>query len=199
MAIKERTEILEQDKWDLTKLFKTVKDWEDAFETSKELVDDVVSYKGKIMESSDTLCNFYLAYDKMNRLVDKVYLYAKMECDTDTTNPEYKARKALVEKLVDDLLINISFCTPEILSADYSLVLKYIEENPKLNDFKFDLEKMFRYKEHTLSEAEEELISKANNALGTGRDVFYNFDNADIKLGSVIDDDGNEVEVTNSN
>ena len=199
MAIKERTEILEQDKWDLTKLFKTVKDWEDAFAESKELVDDVVAYKGKIMESSDTLCNFYLAYDKMNRLVDKVYLYAKMECDTDTTNPEYKARKALVEKLVDDLLINISFCTPEILSADYSLVLKYIEENPKLNDFKFDLEKMFRYKEHTLSEAEEELISKANNALGTGRDVFYNFDNADIKLGSVIDDDGNEVEVTNSN
>lgn len=199
MAIKERCEILEQDKWDLTKLFLTVKDWEDAFEESKKLVDEVVSYKGRIMESSDTLYKFYLAYDKMNRLTDKVYLYAKMECDTDTTNPSYKSRKALVEKLVEEVLIKISFCTPEMLSADYNTVLKYIEENPNLNEFKFDLEKMFRYKEHTLNEAEEEIISKANNALGTGREVFYNFDNADIKLGNIIDEEGNEVEVTNSN
>lgn len=199
MAIKNRCDIKTEDTWDLTKMFSSVEEWERALEEVPKLVDDVVAYKGRIMESSETLYNFYMSYDKMNRLSDKVYLYAKMECDTDTTDSNYKARKAKVEKLYEDVITKLSFCTPEILKADYALVLKYIEENEKLNEFKFDLEKTFRYKEHTLSETEEELITKACNALGTGHEVFYNFDNADIKLGMIKDEDGNEIEVTNSN
>lgn len=199
MAIKNRCDIKTEDTWDLTKMFSSIEEWEKALEEVPKLVNDVVAYKGRIMESSDTLYNFYMAYDKMNRLSDKVYLYAKMECDTDTTNPNYKARKAKVDKLFEDVITKLSFCTPEILKTDYELVLKYIKENDKLNDFKFDLEKTFRYKEHTLSESEEELVTKASNAFGTGHEVFYNFDNADIKLATIIDDDGNEVEVTNSN
>ena len=199
MAINNRHDIKLEDTWDLTKVFTSAEEWEKALKEVNKLVDDVISYKGKIMESSDTLYNFYVAYDKMNRLSDKVYLYAKMECDTDTTNHSYKARKAKVDKFFEDIISKLSFCTPEILKADYALVLQYIEENDKLNDFKFDLEKTFRYKAHTLSEQEEELITKASNALGTGSEVFYNFDNADIKLASIIDEDGNEVEVTNSN
>ena len=199
MAIKSRCDIKLEDTWDLTKIFPSINDWENALEEVKKLVDDVVSYKGKIMESSETLYNFYMAYDKMNRLSDKVYLYAKMECDTDTTNPTYKARKAKVDKFFEDIITKLSFCTPEILKSDYELVLKYIEENNLLNEFKFELEKMFRYKEHTLSETEEELITKASNTFGTGNEVFYNFDNADIRLGTINDEDGNEIEVTNSN
>lgn len=199
MAIKNRCDIKTEDTWDLTKMFSSIEEWEKALEEVPKLVDDVVAYKGRIMESSETLYNFYMSYDKMNRLSDKVYLYAKMECDTDTTDSNYKARKAKVEKLYEDVITKLSFCTPEILKADYALVLKYIEENEKLNEFKFDLEKTFRYKEHTLSETEEELITKACNALGTGHEVFYNFDNADIKLGMIKDEDGNEIEVTNSN
>ena len=199
MAINNRCDIKLEDTWDLTKIFANTAEWEKALEEVNKLVDDVVSYKGRIMESSATLYNFYVAYDKMNRLSDKVYLYAKMECDTDTTNSSYKARKAKVDKFFEDIITKLSFCTPEILKSDYELVLQYIEENDKLSDFKFDLEKTFRYKAHTLSEQEEELITKASNALGTGSEVFYNFDNADIKLASIVDEDGKEVEVTNSN
>lgn len=199
MAIKKRNEIDVVDTWDLENIFETPQAWEEALNEVPKLVDDVLTYKGRIMESNKTLYEFYKAYDKMNILSDKVYLYAKMQCDTDTTNAEYKARKAKAEKLFEDISTQLSYCTPEILSVDYELVLKYISENKDLEAFKFDLEKIFRYKEHTLSEQEEELISNACNALGTGSEVFYNFDNADMKLGKIIDENGDEVEVTNSN
>ncbi len=199
MTLKNRCDVDELDTWDLTKMFSTVEEWEKNLKEVYKLVDNVLTYKGHIMDNSTTLYEFYQAYDKMNRLSDKVYLYAKMQCDTDTSNSEYQARKAKVDKLFEDITTKLSFCTPEILSSDYELVLKYISENDLLKDFKFDLEKMFRYKEHTLNSNEEEIVANACNAFGTGSEVFYNFDNADIKLGSITNEDGELEEVTNSN
>lgn len=199
MTLKNRCDVDELDTWDLTKMFSTVEEWEKNLKEVYKLVDNVLTYKGHIMDNSTTLYEFYQAYDKMNRLSDKVYLYAKMQCDTDTSNSEYQARKAKVDKLFEDITTKLSFCTPEILSSDYELVLKYISENDLLKDFKFDLEKMFRYKEHTLNSNEEEIVANACNAFGTGSEVFYNFDNADIKLESITNEDGELEEVTNSN
>ena len=48
------------------------------------------------------------------------------------------------------------------ITAKQQEILEYIKENPKLEEFAFDLEKMFRYKDHTLSEKEEEIIKNKN-------------------------------------
>lgn len=199
MALQKREDVQENDKWDLTKIYATYEDWEKDIEKVFQTVKDVVSFKGRIMESSNTLYDFYMAYDKMNRLSDLVYLYARLLCDGDTTNTKYQKMKSRVEKMMEDISTELSFVSSEMLSVDYDTVLGYVKENPKLSEFSFDLEKMFRYKNHTLSEKEEEIITKAENAFGTGDEVFYNFDNADINLGKIINEDGEEEEVTNSN
>ena len=196
MALQKREDVKEVDKWDLTPMYTSYEDWEKDIQKVTESVKEVAAFKGRIMESSSTLYEFYLAYDKMNRISDLVYLYARLLCDGDTTNSEYQKMKSRVEKMMEDISTELSFVSSEMLSVDYSTVLEYTKENPKLEEFAFDLEKMFRYKEHTLSEKEEEIITKASNAFGTGDEVFYNFD---IHLGEITNEDGELEEVTNSN
>ncbi len=199
MALQKREDVKEIDKWDLTPMYSSYEDWEKDIEKVNESVKAVLAFKGRIMENSSTLYDFYLAYDKMNRLTDLVYLYARLLCDGDTTNSEYQKMKSRVEKMMEDISSELSFVSSEMLEVDYDTVLRYIKENSKLEEYAFDLEKMFRYKDHTLSEKEEEIITKATNAFGTGDEVFYNFDNADINLGKIINENGEEEEVTNSN
>ena len=199
MENKKRKEILEQDKWDLSKIFESEQDFLVAKEDVKNLLDKVVSFKGKILESSDTLYEFYKADEALSRLSEKVYMYAKLLSDSDTKNNDNKSLSMQVEKMFEDIYAQTSFIKTEFLSKDYDLVLKYISENEKLKEYAFNLEQIYRYKEHTLSEKEEKIIALASNAYGTGRDVFYNFNNADISLGTIHDEDGNEVELTNSN
>lgn len=199
MALIIRDEVSENDKWDLTPMYKTIEDWEKDINQAAIYVKEVVDFKGKIMSSSETLYDFYITYEKMNRFTDKLYIYARLLCDGDTTNSKYQAMKSTVEKLFEDISSELSFIVPEILSADYENVLEYIKQDSRLNEYAFDLEKIFRYKDHTLSEKEEEIITKASNVFGTGHDVFYNFDNADIYLGKIRNEDGIEEEVTNSN
>lgn len=199
MEYKSRAEVNEKDKWDLTNIFKTVEDAKEAIKKIPKLIDEVVKYKGNILKDSNSLLGFYKAYENMNREAEKVFMYAKLQADTDTKNNEYKEFSIKAEKMFEDIFSTTSFINAEILSADYELVKKYISENKELEEYAFDLEKTFRYKEHTLSKEEEHLITLASNAFGTGHDVFYNFDNADIDLGIIKDEKGNEVKLTNSN
>lgn len=194
---KKRNEIDEKDKWDLSSLFNNKEEYKKAYDKVFELVGEVVQFKGQIM--TDKLYDFYKKYEELDRLSDRVFMYARLICDTDTTDSDGQKMKMQVEKMGEIISNKLSFISSEMLNADYNEVLKLIDNDVRLEEYRFDLEKMFRYKEHTLSEQEEAIITKACNAFGTGDEAFYNLDNADIHLGTVIDEDGNEVEVTNSN
>ena len=194
---KKRTEIDDKDKWDLSSLFNNNEEYQKAYDKVFELVEEVVEYKGQIM--TDKLYDFYKKYEELNRLSDRVFMYAHLIYDTDTTDSGGQKMKMQVDKMGEIISDKLSFVSAEMLSVDYSYVLELINKDKKLEEYRFDLEKIFRYKNHTLSEQEENIITKACNAFGTGDEAFYNIDNADIHLGTVIDEDGNEVEVTNSN
>ncbi len=199
MGTKNREEIDTIYKWNLEDMFKDKEEFELNYSSVNSLLDKVVSYKGHIMDSSESLYNFYKNNEALERVLYKVLIYAHLLCDTDTTNKDYQELKMRVDKLSEDVSCALSFINTEMLMKDYNEVLDFIKNDSRLEEYKFDLEETFRYKDHILSSEEESIISKAINAFGTGDDVFYNFDNADIKLGFIKDEQGNEVELTNSN
>lgn len=196
---KNRSEISEQFKWDIEKMFSNKDEINDCIESVKEIVSDLVKYKGKIMESGTSLYNMYHILNDYNRKIINLYVYSHMLCDSDTKNVENQSLKMQIDKFYEDTSEKLSFILPEMLEYDFDYVLKLINEEPKLELYKFDLEKTYRYKKHTLKAELEELITKANNAFGGCAEVFYNLDNSDINLGKIMDEDGNLVELTNSN
>lgn len=196
---KNRSEISEQFKWDIEKMFSNKDEINDCIESVKEIVSNLVKYKGKIMESGTSLYNMYHILNDYNRKIINLYVYSHMLCDSDTKNVENQSLKMQIDKFYEDTSEKLSFILPEMLEYDFDYVLKLINEEPKLELYKFDLEKTYRYKKHTLKAELEELITKANNAFGGCAEVFYNLDNSDINLGKIMDEDGNLVELTNSN
>ncbi len=199
MEYKNRSDVPEKYKWDLNNIFATEKDFEEGIHEVNNLTDKIVGMKGHIMDSPESLYQFYKTYEKMDRLLGRIYMYAFLRCDSDTTDSKYQTLKMRIEKLGEEISSKTSFISSEMLSKDYNDIKKYIDEDERLQEVSFDLEKMYRYKDHTLSEKEEAIITEALNAMGTGHDAFYNLDNADIHLGTIKDEDGNEIELTNSN
>lgn len=197
--LKPRSEIKDIYKWSLYKMYPNKDDIENDIKKVKELHKEILGYKDKIMDNSENLYNFYVTYLEYDRITSNLYTYSYMLYDEDTKNQEHLSLKMRIEKLIEDLSIELSFITPEMLSVSYDDVLKMIEENPKLNEFKFDLEKTFRYKKYTLSGREEEIIATANNAMGTGDDVFTNIDNSDIHFDDIEDENKKLVELNQSN
>ena len=83
------------------------------------------------------------------------------------------------------------------MSKTYEEVLELLNEEDT-KEYKFYFEKMFRYKNMTLTEKEEKIITEALSTFGTGDSVYSEIDNTDVKFDSV-NIDGEKVELTHSN
>lgn len=197
--IKKRNEVEVKDQWDLEDMYPNMEAVEKDIENLKKYNEELVAYKGKIMSSAESLYQFYELYITYDKVLANLYVYSHMVADQDTTDPQNQALKMKIDKLVEDLGTNLAFVNPEMLAVDYSQVLEMLKEYPPLEKYRFDLEKTFRYKDHTLSSIEEEVISKASNAMGVSDEAYYNLGNADIHLEDIIDEEGNKVPLNNSN
>ena len=193
-----RSDIPNTYKWDLSKMYSSSSDIDNDIETVKSLTPQILEYKGHILDSSDSLYEFMKLTEKQDRLLEKLYVYSKMSFDVNTKDNKTKSLKMKVEKLSDDLNEAYSFITPEFMESDYSKVLEYIKDNKKLEEYKFNLECIYRYKNHSLSKIEEDIFVKAVNAFGNCSEAFNSIDNADIDLG-YITYKGEKTKLTSSN
>lgn len=186
-------------KWDLTKLFKSDDEFNNSIKEVEELLKEIVKYKGKIFESSTTLLEFLKLDTKIDILTERIYIYAYLGHYDNMASEEYLQKKEKANKIMNDSSSVRSFVTPEILSNDYEDVQKLLSENKELESYKFAFEKLFRRKEHTLSEKEELLLSKVSELYSVPKDAFNALNNVDIKLGNIKDEEGKIVELTSSN
>ena len=199
MEYKTREEVPNEYKWNLSKMYSNLDEIEKDIKKVNKLTTSILKFKSHIMDSSDSLYEFLKLTEKQDRIITKLYVYSKMNLDVDTKDNKNKALKMKIEKLNESLSEKYSFIEPEMLSFDYDKVLGYIKSNKELEEYKFYLENMYRYKKHSLNIDEEEIYSKAINAFGNCSEVFSNINNTDINLGTIKDEEGNDVELTSSN
>ncbi len=196
--VKTREEMNVQYQWDLSKMIEQ-KSFDELCEEVLKTTEKIKYMQGHIMDSSASLLNYLKASDQLDQALEQSYVYAHMLCDEDTTNTQNQQLKMKTETLNDQVNEALSFVRPEILSCSYETVLGYIKEQKELEEYRFTLESLFRYQKHTLSKEEEAIIASASKAFGVSDEIFYNLDNADIQLGTIQDENGEEVELTNSN
>lgn len=194
----QRSERKEADKWDLTKFFKNDKEYNDIYRKTLNILKKIVSMKGHLLDSSDSLYDYLVLDDELGINAERLYVYSYMYHYQDTNDNHGLLLRDKADKLEEKINEDTSFVRSELLSVKYSKIKEMIKENKKLEKYSFALEKIFRYEDHTLSKDEEQIISLASNAFGTGDGAFSALDNADAKFGSILKD-GQEIEITHSN
>ena len=139
MEYKSRNDVPSEFKWDLSKMYSNNDDIEKDIKSVNKLTDEILKYKGHILDNAESLLDFLSLTEKQDRLIEKLYVYSKMNHDVDTKDSKAKALKMKVEKISEDISEKYSFIEPEMLSSDYDTVLKYINEKSELKKYKFYL------------------------------------------------------------
>ena len=199
MKEKLRSEIEEKYKWDLTKIYENDEEWEKDYKEVSSNLKDIEKYKGKILESANTLFEMVTTYFNVARKVEKVYIYAHLNYDAETGNTKYQNYDGMAKNLYRDFGIISSYIEPELLESDYSKIEEYYKEVPALLDYKNFFIEIFRYKDHVLSEKEETIISKLSNILSNAEDTYEKLTDTDLSLGEIKDEEGNIVKLNDSN
>jgi oligoendopeptidase F len=115
----------------------------------------------------------------------------------DQTNDTYQGLVARFQNVAVKAGQLASFMRPEILSLPKESLDSYLDSEI-LAEFRLSLERVTRYKEHTLSDSEESLLAMQGEMAGTASKVFNQLNDADLKFGELEDEKGTRVELSNA-
>ena len=184
-----RSEVSIESQWDLTGLYSLDDVWSTELAELEAEVEKYASFAGTLGESALKL-KACLEFDmKFSRQLEKLYTFAHLKNDEDKTSTLYQGNFEKVMMLVNEASRASSFIRSEIMSIPDEMMHEFLTDK-ELEFYRFHLEKILRYRAHTLSEKEEALLA-ASGEMGRGmRDVFDMLDNADLKLGEIEDGKG---------
>ncbi|WP_163071180.1 oligoendopeptidase F [Priestia flexa] len=191
-----RSEIKVEDTWRLEDIFETDEAWEKEFQAVKALVPEMEQYRGKLGESADTLFKALQQQDELTMRVSKLYTYAHMRYDQDTTNSFYQGLNDRIKMLYTEIASALSYVTPELLAVDEETLKQYLKDSKDLQLYAHALDELNRERPHILSESEEAILAQASEALGASSNTFGMLNNADLEFPSIKDENGEEVEIT---
>ena len=195
----DRNTIDEKYKWDLTQIFKSTEEFEECYKKAENLIEDFKKYENIMGENAKKFYETINTYYEISRILDKLYTYTSLLSDTDTSNNTYQSLKIKVSNLLDKWSKASFFVTPTILKKDDKEIEKYYIEEPKLKDYEIILKREFRYKEHTLSDVEEKLLSNLTKMFNNNYQTYELLKDSDLTFGTILDEAQKEVVLTESN
>jgi oligoendopeptidase F len=191
-----RSEIPEELTWNLEDIFATDELWEKELKALKEEFPKLEAYQGKLATSAQTLYALFQLQDELAERLGKLFTYAHMRYDQDTTNDFYQGMNARAESLLTLASSSMSFIVPEILAIDEAKIDAFLKENEDLKLYKKTLDEITRQRPHVLSEKEEALLAEASEPMSSASQTFSMLNNADLTFPSIKNEDGEEVDLT---
>ena len=196
--IPHRNETPDAYQWDLTPLFNDDQSWETMFVEVEAQLPTYQNYEGRL---KDSVAIFKEAIDfhlGLTRKIEKLYTYAHLKSDEDKSNQLYLGLYQRALNLSSRSSEMASYMTPEIQSIPNEIINRYLED-ASLGELKFYLEKILRYKPHTRSQTEEQILAMSREIANGPSQVFGQLDNVDLKFGTITDESGNEIELSHGN
>ncbi len=185
-----RTEISPQHTWKLEDLYPSDQAWDDAKEKTVSKFDGVLSFKGKLGDSTSELLGCLELDSNISKELVHLHSYAAMKSDEDTRNSKYLALKQQIEQIIADYRAKASFIEPEITRMDTAKIDQFITQEPGLRIYEMYLKNIQRLKAHKLFEKEEKLLAEVSLLADSPHSIFSVFSNAELPFPQVTLSDG---------
>ncbi|HEL0647237.1 oligoendopeptidase F [Streptococcus equi subsp. zooepidemicus] len=194
-----RSHLEEKYTWDLSTIFATDAAWETEADSLLAAIEAARQQAGHLLDSSSSLLDITELHLELARRVEKLYVYASMKNDQDTTVAKYQEYQAKASGIYAKFSEVFSFYEPEFMALTQETYQAFLAEKPELAVYDHFFDKLFKAREHVLSQAEEELLAGAQEIFNGAEETFSILDNADIAFPIVTNDKGEEVELTHGN
>ncbi len=196
-TLKSRSEVPAGDTWDLTPIFADDADWESEFSDLASRYERIHAFKGTLGKSASDLASALNFESSLDRSTERLAQYAGLRLSEDSSNAQALDRDGRLSSLCAKISEACSWVAPEIQEIPDTTFEEFLTE-PLLADWKTSLLRLRRLKPHILSNKEERLISLSMPTIGGHHETFSQLTNVDMTFGTVRNDRGQEVELTQS-
>ncbi len=192
-AIAKRSEIPAEKQWAVEDLYVNDAAWEADYDEVAALVGQAAQYVGHLGDSAQSLLAYLDYEDALDIRIERVYMYASLNSDVDTTNMNYQSKMMKARMLLAQASEALAFSSPEIMAIPKETLEEFRASEPGLKAYDRFFVLMERQREHTRSSEVEALLASAGEMAHAAGQTFTMLNNADLKFPKIIGEDGEEA------
>ncbi len=194
-----RSDIPTEYTWNLETIFPSNSDWEQAFQSIQHRLPELEALKGTLARSGQALLTVLQKRDEVFEELERLYVYALMHKDEDTTNNMYQGMADRAMQLYVHASTAASYIEPEILALPQATLDQFLQETPELQLYGQQLRDLNRQRAHVRSAEIEAVLAAAGEMSEGPSAVFSMIDDADLQLPTIKNEEGEEVPLTKGN
>ena len=195
---KNRSEVEEQYKWDLSEFFESNEAFFKASEEVDSNIDIFNDYKG-CTKDANRLYEYLIKLREVETIIEKMDAYAWLKNDEELGKKENLEMLSKSKDAIAKINNVNSFFEPELLKLSKDEFENLFKENSKLEEYRAYLQDIYRNKEHTLNENEEKIVNSLVMATNKFSDMSSTLLNMEHNYGKVTLADGKKVTLSTTN
>ena len=193
-----RSEVPQAYKWAVERVYADTEAWERDFSTAKTMLPRLASYKGRLGEGWQVMLEYLQLNEEFDLLLERLYLYAHMRRDEDNGNAEFQALQGRAESLAVEAEQTCAFFSPEVLALPEEQLAAYLDRE-ELALYRLLFRNITRYRPHTLSPAEEQLLAGSSEMGMAFHNIYSMLADADLELPTVTNEEGRPEQLSHGN
>ncbi|HEY1786114.1 MAG TPA: oligoendopeptidase F [Pirellulales bacterium] len=196
-ALPRRSQVKAADTWDLASLCTDDAAWETGFDQWEKQIAGFDAFRGRLADNARTLAACLRFDADFDRAGERLGTYAFLKTAEDATNSQYQRMLGRYRHAASQAAQAASFIRPEIMAIKSAVMDKFLASK-ELAEFRLLVERMLRYKPHTLSRSGEKLLAMQSEMAEASSQIFRQLSDADLKWGLVKNERGEWVELSNA-
>ncbi|MCE9545586.1 MAG: oligoendopeptidase F [Planctomycetia bacterium] len=189
-----RSDVPARDRWNLESLFPDDDAWETAFKKWEKQMVGFDRFRGKLGKSAAELLACLKFDAEYDRAGERLGTYAHLKTTEDSTDSRYQRMHGRFMSVASRAAQASSYIRPEILAIPAKQLEKFLAEK-SLAPWRLAIDRLVRYRPHTLSMEEERLLAMQTEMSQTADHAFHQLHDSDMRFPLVRDEKGRQVEL----
>ena len=192
-----RQDVDSGDCWDLSSLYPDDVSWEVEFKKLDARIETYESFRGRLGESAAVLEEALTFDSEFDRSAERLGTYAFLRTTEDQSDSDCQAMKARFQNLAVRAGQTASYMRPELLAIDPDRMSELMADE-SLTLFRLQLERLLRYRPHTLTDNEERILAMQGEMAAAAGNAFRQLNDADLRFGELEDHHGDKRELSHA-
>lgn len=179
--LKKRSEVQEQLTWDLSALYQTREEFQQAVDQLKQDVEQFSKkYEGNLSSTSIVL-GALTEFESIMTVFQRTNQYAYLPASTDLTNSDYIELSRYMQNVSAELATQLSFFDTELMSVDTNTLDEAAQSEPRLAPY---IRHIKKNKDIRLDPAVEKALAQLSPVLSAPESIYDQAKLADMDFGT---------------
>ncbi len=184
-----RTEVPPEHTWDLASIYADLAAWEADAQQLEAALPDLAAFQGQLY-TAPALLAWMQAYDANAVRTWRLYSYASMSFDVDTTDQAQAGLRDRAIGLYTRFGAATAFSEPELLALEPQQLEALLVAEPTLATYRHYLANLQRRKAHVRSGEVEQLLAQVGAPLSAAATAYQMLADGDLRFGPAVDSAG---------